>query len=86
MSGYRPSAFGEATNVRIGEPGKGMSAYWVVTIIYGFARNSERDGTGSQLPRSAERWWRFEILTDFEFGCSAATSEELRFRIDIELW
>jgi len=33
MPGYRPSAFGLATKVRIGEPGTEMSAYSVVTII-----------------------------------------------------
>src|SRR6266481_4477047 len=33
MPGYRPSALGLATKVRIGEPGIEMSAYSVVTII-----------------------------------------------------
>jgi len=33
MAGYRPSALGLATKVRIGEPGIEMSAYSVVTII-----------------------------------------------------
>jgi len=34
MPGYRPSALGLATKVRIGEPGIEMSAYSVVTIIF----------------------------------------------------
>ena len=33
MPGYRPSALGLATKVRMGEPGIEMSAYSVVTII-----------------------------------------------------
>jgi hypothetical protein len=33
MPGYRPSALGAATKVRIGEPGIEISAYSVVTII-----------------------------------------------------
>src|SRR6266478_2627544 len=34
MPGYRPSALGLATKVRIGEPGIETSAYSVVTIIF----------------------------------------------------
>jgi hypothetical protein len=33
MPGYRPSALGAATKVRIAEPGMEISAYSVVTII-----------------------------------------------------
>src|SRR5271154_6786382 len=49
MPGYRPSAFGPAMKVRIGEPGRGMSAYSVVTIICLLAGDSGEDMKGSQL-------------------------------------
>src|ERR1700745_300611 len=50
MPGYWPSAFGAATKVRIGEPGRAMSTYSVLTIICLFARNSDGGSRASQLP------------------------------------
>jgi hypothetical protein len=49
MPGYWPSALGAATKVRIGEPGRGMSAYSVVTTICLFAGNSGGEARTSQL-------------------------------------
>ena len=48
MPGYRPSALGAATKVRIGEPGIGTSAYSVVTIIVVGGKSGE-EACASQL-------------------------------------
>src|SRR6516164_1636467 len=48
IPGYRPSALGAATKVRIGEPGIGTSAYSVVTIIVVGGKSGE-EACASQL-------------------------------------
>src|SRR5258707_11793036 len=49
MPGYWPSALGAATTVRIGEPGRAMSAYSVVTTICLFVGNFGRGARAGQL-------------------------------------
>src|SRR6266850_1135140 len=49
MPGYSLSALGVATKVRIGEPGRGISAYSVLTIMCVFAANSGGEARASQL-------------------------------------
>src|SRR6266404_5976586 len=49
MPGYCPSALGAATKVRIGEPGRAMSAYSVVTTICLFVGNFGRGARAGQL-------------------------------------
>ena len=47
IPGYRPSALGAATKVRIGDPGMEISAYSVVTIIV--VGESGEEACASQL-------------------------------------
>src|SRR6266481_5372060 len=54
MPGYRPSALGAATKVRIGEPGREMSAYSVLTTISLFPENSGGKARASQLLNSRD--------------------------------
>ncbi len=72
---------GAATKVRIGEPGREMSAYSVLTIICLFAGNSGGEARASQLlikavtghlprgsPKSASGKWLVQIKFNHYFG------------------
>src|SRR5215468_10193298 len=53
IPGYRPSALGAATKVRIGEPGIGTSAYSVVTIIVVGGKSGEEACASQPLVNSS---------------------------------
>jgi len=63
MPGYRPSALGAATKVRMGEPGIEISAYSVVTIIVGLAESlAKKHGPVNSFHEKADPCQEFFLL------------------------